>query len=283
MGRLTKGYKEVGIRQSGETSLHPLVSTPWLKVGIAFILTCCCVSPLHSQTTPTTPSPASQASREKPNPKLKLRLPLPPQTGTPVGSNRSQIPGATRSPFSCNSTSIPLVALIANQGKDYTLHSHPRFWFYLPVFTAKITTLEFTLRNAANQTATYRIPFAANPTGLFRISLPKEAEFALQDGENYTWQLKLVCREENKVTRSYRVTGGIQKLATTPELELQLTQLSPLERYEFYRDNNLWYDAVDELAQLYLENTDNPVIKKEWQNLLRLLQLQDLSFQPPGG
>lgn len=176
---------------------------------------------------PNHPLTRQSSQQRKTKPQVKTKTTTSPQTGTPVGSNRSQIPGATRSPFSCNSTSIPLVALIANQGKDYTLHSHPRFWFYLPVFTAKITTLEFTLRNAANQTATYRIPFAANPTGLFRISLPKEAEFALQDGENYTWQLKLVCREENKVTRSYRVTGGIQKLATTPELELQLTQLSP--------------------------------------------------------
>ncbi|HIK38728.1 MAG: DUF928 domain-containing protein [Geminocystis sp.] len=269
MGKLTKRYSGAG-------------------VGFATIMVFCCVSLLHSQTTIATTTtttiikPNSQAGREKLNPGLKLKLPPPPPTGTPIGSNRSQTRGATRSISTCNLSNPLLVALTANQGNDYTLHRYPHFWFYLLVPTTKITNLEFTLKDTTNQKMTYHPPLEADSTGLFRISLPKKTEFALKDGENYTWELKIVCQEGKRGVEA-TVTGGIQKLATTPELELQLSKLSPLERYELYRDNNLWYDAVDELARLYQDNIDNLVIREKWQSLLKLLQLQDLSFQPKGG
>lgn len=211
------------------------------------------------------------------SPTNKLKLPLPPQTGTPKGN---QTPGATRPENLCPSTNQPVTALMANKGKDYTLSGYPSFWFYIPYQPSAIKYVEFALKNTENSSTIYRTAIQLqNTSGIIKITIPQEEKYALKNENNYTWQLILSCEGNETYEPDVMVNGWIKKLATNAELQSQIKQISPLEIYQFYLSNEVWYDAINQLAELYFNNPDNFTIKQEWLNLLTILEQKKLTKQ----
>ena len=207
--------------------------------------------------------------------KNKLKLPTPPQTGTPKGN---KTPGATRPENLCPQNNQPLTALVANNSKDYTLSAYPTFWFYIPYQPSAIKYLEFALKNPQTNTTVYRTAIKPqNNSGIINVNIPQEEKFALQNGNNYIFELILSCEGNESYESDVMVNGWIKKLAMNNELQAQITQISPLEAYQFYLNNEVWYDAINQIAQLYFNNSDNPRLKQEWLDLLELLQQQQLS------
>lgn len=204
-----------------------------------------------------------------------LKLPEPPQTGTPKGD---KTPGGTRPEEKCPQVTIPLTALIANNEKDYTLSPYPSFWFYIPYQPPAIKSLEFALKNAINSTTIYRTAIQLkDSSGLIKISLPQEKQYALTEGINYRWELMLSCQENKTEDVDFRVSGWVQKLAINSELDNQINQLSPLETYQFYLDNEIWHDAINQIASYYFAHDENSEIKETWLNLLDKLEESELS------
>ncbi len=205
----------------------------------------------------------------------RLTLPKAPQTGTPKGD---KTPGGTRPEEKCPQVTIPLTALIANNEKDYTLSAYPSFWFYIPYQSSAIKSLEFALKNTINSTTIYRTAIQLkDSSGLIKISLPQEKQYALTEGINYRWELMLSCQENNTDDVDFRVSGWVQKLAINSELHNQVNQLSPLETYQFYLDNEIWHDAINQIASYYFAHDENSEIKETWLNLLDKLEQSELS------
>lgn len=210
--------------------------------------------------------------------KSKPVLFKPTNEGTPKGGTSV---GATRPENKCPQINQSITPLVAYNGKDYTLSAHPTFWFYLPYQGESIKYLEFALKNTQTNSTVYRTAIKPeNASGIIKITIPAEEKFALQTDINYIWELTLLCQKNRTYEPDIVRNGWIQKLGSDNQiLEKQLQQLSPLETYEFYADNEIWYDSVNQIAQLYLYNPDkNPQVNQQWLNLLTTLEPEWLNI-----
>ena len=50
--------------------------------------------------------------------------------------------------------------------------------------------------------------------------------------------------------------------------------------YLIYQDNQIWYDAINSLAERYFADPDNPEVNNAWRNLLQVINKESLSQEP---
>jgi Domain of Unknown Function (DUF928) len=190
--------------------------------------------------------------------------PKPPSTGTPKGNSS---PGTTRPEAICKQTSKPLTALNANNGNDYTVSKNPSFWFYVPYTQDDVKHAEFLLLDGQESTTIYRttIKLATKP-GLLKVSLPANPQNSLQPNQNYRWYLMLNCRFSRSDEPDVVVDGWIQR---------KIVDSNPLanksQKFIFYTNNNIWYDAVNDLAEQRLQFPNHISIQDAWNKLLKRL------------
>jgi hypothetical protein len=193
---------------------------------------------------------------------------------------KSTAAGGSRPENKCPQINQSITPLIADNGKDYTSFSYPTFWFYIPYPTETIKYLEFALINPQTNTTVFRRAIQPqNSPGIIKITIPQEEKFALKEENNYDWKLMLTCQENPTYQPDDIRSGWIQKLASDSQsLEKHLQQISPIEAYQLYVDNEIWYDAINQILELYLNNPDNnPQINQQWLNLLAVLEPQWLN------
>lgn len=68
------------------------------------------------------------------------------------------------------------------------------------------------------------------------------------------------------------VDAWIERIAITPELRRQLNT-DNANRYQIFIDNDIWYDAIDKLAEI---QQTSELEKTHWNQLLSNLGLPDL-------
>ncbi len=248
-----------------------------IKLQLIKFIPLCLITLLYNQLAVNAQlSNTESVSSNSSKPNTQPKLPTPPPRGTPTGN---KTPGATRNDqIWCKETSQPLTALVANNGKDFTLSDYPTFWFYIPYQSEDIKYLEFALKDGQNSTTIYRtaIKLEAN-SGIINVTIPDEKKYALEVGKNYSWNLLLSCQGNETYEADLVVNGWIQKLAITPELPDQLTQLSEQELKQFYLDKNLWSDAINKVAQQYYNNPNDEQIKADWFRVLEIINQSVLS------
>ncbi|MBE9064206.1 DUF928 domain-containing protein, partial [cf. Phormidesmis sp. LEGE 11477] len=153
----------------------------------------------------------------------------------------------------------------------------PTFWFDVPYALNSAITAEFVLQNDSGQDIyrTTSAEFASldQTPGLVGISLPEELT-PLAIGKTYQWYFKIDCGAESPLY----VQGGIERTTLSPTLENQLSTASPLEQAALYQANEIWYDAVDTIAPLYLTQKHNPTVNVAWTELLRSLGIDQLGI-----
>ncbi|MEH1853601.1 MAG: DUF928 domain-containing protein [Nostoc sp.] len=204
---------------------------------------------------------------EQPNLSATSPPPQPPTTGTPKGNST---PGTTRPAIACKQTSKPLTALNANDGNDFTASPYPSFWFYIPYSQDDIRHAEFILLDAQERTTIYQITVKlATKTGLIKISLPSGSKNLLQPNQNYRWYLMLNCQGSNSDEPDAVVDGWIQYKVINNNLLHH--QVDKLYKYIFYTKNHLWYDAVNDVAELHFKYPSDLEIQAAWINLLKQL------------
>jgi Domain of Unknown Function (DUF928) len=193
------------------------------------------------------------------------RPPKPPSTGTPKGNSS---PGTTRPEAVCKQTSKPLTALNANNGSDFTVSGNPSFWFYTPYTQNDVKRAEFLLLDGQESTTIYRteIKLATKP-GLIKVSLPANSQNSLQPNQNYRWYLMVSCRASRSDEPDVVVDGWVQRKVVDSN-----SQINKSQKHIFYTNNNIWYDAVNDLAQQRFQNPNNTAIQSAWRNLLKLLK-----------
>lgn len=235
--------KKSTINASGKLTLLLLLTT----LGI--------LSPLS----PSLSSPLSKLSF------LSLNFP---NTGN-RGAPKNTTGGGTRSDdqtcLTNEDNEPPLVTLMPNrENKAKTATDTPTFYTYIPTTTA--TQGEFVLVNADNKEVYYtQFPLPTRP-GIIALKIPKTV--ALQPGD-YTWSLMVICDSRYRNRDKY-VTGSVEYLGLTPELERAMKSKPSLEQAQLYATSRFWFETLETVAQIKQENP------QEWQELLESVGLEML-------
>ena len=205
----------------------------------------------------------------------------PPDRGTPKSDE------GTGSRGDCLSkSSLPPLTSLAG-GKNHlklTASDRPTFWIYLPYTQAEASYGEFSLQNGDNEIYRTRFKLPAKP-GIVSVSLPSTVA-PLEVGKQYRWYFDINCSasaSSDDLSTPASLTGTVERVAFSANFARELkTASKPLNRIATYAKHGIWYDAVTELAQLRLQQPDNPTLKQAWNKLLsdRHVKLEEISSEP---
>lgn len=172
--------------------------------------------------------------------------------------------GGSRTP--CPRINAPFTtALIPMNNLGKTVAERPTFWFYVPYSPQAAPAGEFVLQ-AENGKEVYRTAFTLPATpGFVSFSTPLAVE-PLKINKSYHWYFKLYC-EGQRLSTPVFVEGWVQRVEKTSALKRQL-QAARAREDIVYADNGLWYDALNYLAQLRLNNPSNSRVASDWASLL---------------
>jgi hypothetical protein len=197
-------------------------------------------------------------------------LPEAPETGKPETEAQ---PGGTRTgnleDNVCNSASgLNPASLLAQDSQDLTVSEFPSFWFYLPYSQEEVKQIEFILKDPQDQIIYQTSVELTNQPGIREVALPSQPEYSLALDTDYLWELIIAC-DGHEVT----LQGWITRVANTTTSEQQPS-------YQSYIEQDIFYDAVTQLAQLHQQYPDNREYQTDWADLLSLLGYQDLVTVP---
>jgi hypothetical protein len=244
------------------------------------------------QTLPIRKEIFSQTQQENKKASNTIVIPRSPRTGTAKGNIR---PGATKAPPSClkPDEKLILTALVKKEANDVTLFIYPHFWFYIDIPSqCDNLKVQFTLKKPTKllkndqfvydyQYVIYNndIPVTSN-SDFLKVSIPKEVKYALKEKNvPYKWDLRLVEYNGVAIKKFTSIYGFIQNVGirSPQEYEELLKGLSAQVRYKVYIDNDLWFDGINELAQEYVNNPQNSLIKQKWAELLKLIGFMEIN------
>jgi hypothetical protein len=219
---------------------------------------------------------------------LLLWLPVSEKPGlarTQTGEVREGIPGrriggGTRIPSeACLTEPSSLIALMPTSNLGLTAEALPTLWFSLPAVNPS-RQLEFGLFNQDDELVYQTTLNATGKAGVIGIDLSKMvAAPALKVNENYRWYLSIVCNSDNR-SEDIWVDGWVQRVDLPTALTAQLAEASPLAQVQAYLDNQLWYEAVTQLAQLMQTQPTDATVVAEWQQLLASINLEQAAAAP---
>ncbi len=207
-----------------------------------------------------------------------------PDRGAPTGRRRG---GTGRD--ECPALNQPITALVPGEeasgenqsSKSFlasTVAEYPTFWVYVPDLPTNLRSGEFVLQDEAGDDV-YRTSLTLpGKPGVISISLPSNPQYSLKIDKKYRWYFQVYCGEKQTKPEYFYVDAWVQRAALTPVLESQLKTAKPRE-YIAYAANNIWYDALTNLADLRRTDSQNAMIK-DWADLLSSVGLQDLAQAP---
>ena len=221
-----------------------------------------------------------------------------------VGAPRGRVGGGTRggSPFDEVNPGVPgrrigggsrgcsvtadgprdhaLTAVVPETTLGLTLEAYPTFFWYLPPTSA--TAVEFVLMDEKGKKVIYETTFRTKgEAGIVSLSLPENASLPpLEINENYSWYFSIICNPQDRAADIY-VQGWVRRVEASASLREQLaTTTSDLERVQVYARNGIWHEAISGLAQLRRSNPNNVDIRREWQELITSVQLENVAQVP---
>ncbi|GET36668.1 DUF928 domain-containing protein [Microseira wollei] len=235
----------------------------------------------------------SQVARSVSN-SVVAQVRFPPGDGAPTGRRRG---GTSRD--GCPELNKPLTALVLGKetwklvnGKNVldesksflalTVADRPTFWVYVPELPANLRAGEFVLQVSQNgeENDVYRTPLTLpEKSGVISLSLPPNPQYSLEIGKKYHWYFKVYCGNPQQTSDNFYVDVWVERVALTPELESQLKAAQSSE-YIAYAANNIWYDALTNLADLRRTDAGNARLVQDWANLLIGVGLEDLAQEP---
>lgn len=186
-----------------------------------------------------------------------------PDTGTPDTGNRT--PGGTRTPATCKQTDKLLTALVPENAKGLTTAEYPVFWFYIPYAAKDKYSIEFSLHDREEMTTLYRTsPQLPQTPGVIGISLPQIPEKSLKLNESYRWRFIVNCNLNQSPGDDLNLEGWVKRVQPSSKSKSEV----------------IWYDQLTNLAQHYLSDPQNLVVKRAWLELLKSVDLEGLVQEP---
>ena len=205
-----------------------------------------------------------------------------PRNGAPTGRRQG---GARRN--GCPNLNQPVTALVPGEGTvnestsflSLTVSDYPTFWVYLPDLPMKERSGEFIFQDERGKNI-YRTSLTLpEKSGVIGISLPQNTQYALKQDNKYQWYFKVYCGNPENTSDYYYVKAWVQKVALTPNLESQLKAAKPKE-YTAYAVNQIWQDALTNLADMRRTNSGSSTLARDWNDLLKAVGLEEFAGAP---
>jgi hypothetical protein len=213
----------------------------------------------------------------------------PPRTST--GSPDNTQPGGTRTGgeecMADNSSPAPLVP---TSQIGATAAEYPTVYWYMP--KSRAYGVEFVLRDA-NEQKVYSVKysldkyaekaqggtddyFVVGAPGIMSLTVPASAGLSpLEIGQEYQWELKVVCSDPSQVDGSQDITinGKLKRVQADANLAIRAQQASPEERVALYQNAQLWYEAVGTIVELQRQRPTDRNLAATWDKLLNSVGL----------
>ncbi|NEO71766.1 DUF928 domain-containing protein [Moorena sp. SIO3H5] len=170
------------------------------------------------------------------------------------------------------------IALVPGTNFGLTTNERPTFWFYVSSSQRRRRQAEFWLRDKEiNQV--YQETFTLkNTPGIVKITLP-ETVSPLVFEDLYRWGFSVSCNPTDRLYYDF-VSGGVERIYMTSDLEKQLEGKNPRERIAVYAQQGLWFDALTTLAELRLANPEDKSLDEDWMELLHQVGLEEIDSKP---
>ncbi|HEY9609101.1 DUF928 domain-containing protein [Allocoleopsis sp.] len=195
---------------------------------------------------------------------------------TPVGSPRSSIGGATRSPISCLRSNSTLIVLSPQSNVITTVSAQPTFFWYIPKTPAK--SAKFVVSDQQGQLVYQTTLTLKGIPGVVKLSLPKNV--ALDTGQEYDWKFGLTCNPDNE-SENIAVEGSLKRTGLTSAQRNQLAAAKqPLKKAEVYAKAGIWQETISILAQLRHDRPSDRNINAAWKELLESVELKEIANAP---
>ncbi len=184
--------------------------------------------------------------------------------------------GASRD--GCYQSKRTLQALAPADHWGKTLAATPTFFVFVPPHQAE--EAEFILEEVVNGKASQQVYKTQIPlnqdfgiTGINPLQNPGAPK--LEPGKVYQWTFQLFCQDNP----GGFVSGIIERVEPGSTLVTELQQATPAKQVEIYARENLWYDRLQTLAKLRLQNNDAQV-DANWRSVLNTVGLADIAAEP---
>jgi hypothetical protein len=203
----------------------------------------------------------------------QLSLEFPPKNSELLpGRRQSDGRGEARTPCP-KAFHLPtkMTALMPPNNLVTTVAAHPTLFIYIPE-TGQFVEAELAVYDGEDNTVYRKNLLLPNTPGILRLSLPETV--SLEIGKNYRWYFSLMCDSDER-SREPFVQGWFQRTELNPELETMLKQETDLlEQALLYSQAKIWHETLTLMADL---RESNPA---EWEELLKSVELEDISRQP---
>lgn len=177
-----------------------------------------------------------------------------------------------------NSDRRNLVALIPEKTVGINASASPKLFFYVPK-ASKQQTLEFVLRNEQDELM-YEAFLTTEGEGIMSVEVPAEVrENLLETDQNYHWYLSMICNFQQR-SRDIVVEGWMRQSTIDVATRQQLDTANSVEQAELYYDRGFWFDALSVLADNAKSETEQPMVRAKWSELLKSVGLEDVAAEP---
>lgn len=250
-----------------------------LICALAFALASIADYPKHVQAQLTEPNNNVSESEQ-----LTAFQQPPPPDDAPDGRRRGT---GSRTEYSSNSGrrgNITLTPLIPSDSWGYTISESPIIWVYIQHSSGKSTEKiqgRFSLQDPTKNKELLPNISVTLPqeSGIFGIRLPHS--YSLPSGKMYRWYLALDdCEDDCEIFVDGWVRRQVEN-SENRELQRQLAQAKTAqERYILYSQAGIWYDAMNEAAQIRCNNLQNHSLNDPLAIALKAVELEDIAQTP---
>jgi Domain of Unknown Function (DUF928) len=196
-----------------------------------------------------------------------------------------------------NPNTVP-IALVPKSGVGTTIAQYPTIFWYMP--KTKAWGVQVVVRDANNKEVySIKYPFAKYPQtiinkegkpeagyfvvgspGIMSFTLPASSGLSgLEMGEEYHWQLSLMCDEIDR-SGDFYINGGFQRVEDRAGLASRVEQLPMEEQFAMYLDKRLWYEALGALVEMRREKPNDRNLSEAWDKLLKSAALDNAIGEP---
>lgn len=170
------------------------------------------------------------------------------------------------------------IALVPGTNFGLTTSERPSFWFYVPYADNRTLQAEFWLQDKELMDVYQETFTLKNTPGIVKITLP-ETVSPLVVEDFYRWHFSVICNPTDRLYYDF-VSGGVERISISSDLEKQLEGKNPRERIAVYAQQGLWFDALTTLGELRLANSQDKILAQDWADLLEQVGLEEIDSKP---
>ncbi len=240
--------------------------------------------PLDSPPIAPKPQPTQPPSPAKPESRIASafdNLPTARRTGSDsIGAIRGHTDEV------CTKAGENMRAIAPENGLGFTFDDYPYFFWYFPGVESDSVPIIFTLigqekREVNGKVKTrpvsiYETALNIEQSGIIAFPLPAKSE-PLKEEQEYQWRIQINCTEQTTMFLKYSIK---RQSTENPELIRKL-ETTPVDQHPIlFAESGVWFDALKMIALQLEQAPGDPSLEKDWNDLLKLIDFEDLIGQP---